>query len=124
MSEKTKPVRKAAKRAARKPRRAKIKWYHDWVKMPIGLLLIGAACVGFAAYCVRFEPGTTLNTLGGITGGVGALCFVGAVGLGLWKVGDEIMLRRVSCPKCHARNKIPRRLTHYQCSACGKRSRV
>ena len=116
--------RRTTKKTPKKAKKAKVKWYNDWVKMAVVLLLGGAAAVALGVSCVRFTAESTLNILGALLAMLGGLCILGTVGLIFWRIGDQILLRRVSCPKCHARNKIPRRLRHYQCSECGRRVRL
>ena len=108
----------------KKPKRAKLQWYHDWVKMPLALVLTGAVSMAIGLSCVRFAAGTSLNILGMLVASLGMICFIGAVGGAVWGIANALLLRRVTCPKCHARNKIPRRLTHYQCTECGRRVRL
>jgi len=119
MSSKTKK-----KKTTKKSKKPRTKWFNDWVKMGLVLFVGGAAGIGIGLYCVRFTPGSTLFIFGALVTSMGGLLLLGTVGLVVWKVGDEILLRRVRCPRCHTVNKIPRRLKFYQCSECGRRVRL
>lgn len=114
--------RRAKKKKTTK--KSRTKWFNDWVKMTLVLFAGGAAGIGIGLFCVRFTPGSTLFVFGALVTSMGGLLLVGSVGLVVWKVGDEILLRRVRCPRCHTVNKIPRRLKYYQCSECGRRVRI